>query len=107
MYILVKGEFFHSFKPIYIYIYINWSTKCTNTYVSCNIYNSPLAKRVVFMPIAWEIRVKCQVESYQRLKKWYLMPPCLTLSIVRYVSRIKWSNPKKRVGPSPMPWCSS
>ena len=24
--------------------------------------------------------VQSQVESYQRLKKWYLMPPCLTLS---------------------------
>ena len=24
-----------------------------------------------------------QVESYQRLKKWYLMPPCLTLSSIR------------------------
>ena len=23
------------------------------------------------------------VESYQRLKKWYLMPPCLTFSIIR------------------------
>ena len=22
--------------------------------------------------------VQSQVESYQRLKKWYLMPPCLT-----------------------------
>ena len=26
---------------------------------------------------------KSQVESYQRLEKWYLMPPCLTLSIIR------------------------
>ena len=28
-------------------------------------------------------RVQSQVKSYQRLKKWYLMPPCLTLSIIR------------------------
>ena len=35
------------------------------------------------------------VQSYQRLKKWYLMPPCLTLSIIRYGSRVKWSNPGK------------
>ena len=34
------------------------------------------------------VRVQSQVESYQRLKKWYLIPPCLTLSIIRYVSRI-------------------
>ena len=25
-------------------------------------------------------------------KKWYLVQPCLTLSIIRYGSRIKWSN---------------
>ena len=30
-------------------------------------------------------------------KKWYLIPPCLTFSIIRYVSRVKWSNPGKRV----------
>ena len=28
-----------------------------------------------------ETGVQTQVESYQRLKKWYLIPPCLTLSI--------------------------
>ena len=39
--------------------------------------------------------------------KWYFIPPCLTLSIIRYVSRIKWSNPGKRGVPSPTPWCSS
>ena len=50
--------------------------------------------------------VQSQVESYQRLKKWYLMPPCLTLSIIRYGSRVKWSNPGKGVAPSPTPWCS-
>ena len=47
------------------------------------------------------------VESYQRLKKWYLMPPYLTLSIIRYGSRVKWSNPWKEVAPFPTPWCSS
>ena len=31
----------------------------------------------------------------------------LTLSNIRYVSRAKWSNRKKRVAPSPTPWCSS
>ena len=36
-------------------------------------------------------------------KKWYLMSPCLTLSIIRYRSRVKWSNPGKRVAPSPTP----
>ena len=31
------------------------------------------------------------------------MPPCLTLSITRYGSRVKWSNPGKGVAPSPTP----
>ena len=39
--------------------------------------------------VAQETGVQSQVESYQRLKRWYLMPPWLTLSIIRYVSRVK------------------
>ena len=46
-----------------------------------------------------ETRVQSQVESYQRLKKWYLMSPCLTLSIIRYRSRVKWSNQGKELHP--------
>ena len=42
-----------------------------------------------------------QIESYQRLKKWYLILSCLTHRIIRYGSRVKWSNPGKGVGPSP------
>ena len=33
-------------------------------------------------------RVQSQIESYQRLKKWYLMPPYLTFSIIRYKLRV-------------------
>ena len=40
-------------------------------------------------------------------KNWCLMPPCLTLSIIMYVSQVKWSNPGKGVAPSPTPQCSS
>ena len=54
-----------------------------------------------------ETWVQSQVVSYQRLKKWFLIPPCLTLSNIRYVSRVKWSNPRKGVVPSPTPRCSS
>ena len=35
------------------------------------------------------------------------MLPCLTLSIIRKGSRIKWSNPGKEVVPYPTPWCCS
>ena len=29
-----------------------------------------------------------------KAQKWYLIPPYLTLSIIRYVSRVKWNNPR-------------
>ena len=51
--------------------------------------------------------VQSQVESYEDLKKWYLIASCLTLSIIRYVSKVKWSNPEKGVAPSPTPRCCS
>ena len=54
-----------------------------------------------------ETWVHSQVVSYQRLQKWYLIPPCLTLSNIRYALRVKWSNPGKGVAPSPTPRCSS
>ena len=36
-----------------------------------------------------------------------LIPPGLTLSNIRYISRVKWSNPGKGVVPSPTPRCRS
>ena len=65
------------------------------------------ASQLECLPMVRETRVKSQVKSYQRLKKWYLIPPCLSLSIVRYGSRVKWSNPGKGVVPNPTPRCSS
>ena len=47
--------------------------------------------------MARETRVQSKVASYQRVKNWYLIPPCLTLSIIRYVSRVKWRNPENGV----------
>ena len=58
-------------------------------------------------PIVWETWVQYQVKSCQRFKKWYLIPPCLTLSIIRYGSRVNWSNPGRGVAPFPIPLCSS
>ena len=51
--------------------------------------------------------VQSQFVSYQRLLKWHLIPPCLSLSNIRYISRVKWNNPGKGVVPSPIPQCSS
>ena len=36
-----------------------------------------------------------------------MIPLCLTLSIIRYLSMIKWSNPGEEVAPFPSPQCSS
>ena len=74
-------------------------------YKSLDIKGS-LAQRLECSPMARKTWVQYQVESYQRLKKWYLMPPCLKLSIIRYGSRVKWSNPGKGVEPYPTPLCS-
>ena len=41
-----------------------------------------------YLPMVWETGVQSQVELYQRLGKSYLMPPCLTSSIIRYRSRV-------------------
>ena len=66
-----------------------------------------LAKWIECSPMVRETWVKSQVVSYQRLLKWYLITLGIRLSNIRYVSRVKWSNPGKGVAPSPTPWCSS
>ena len=38
--------------------------------------------------MAREIEVQSQVETSLRLRKWYLIASCLTLSIIRYGSRV-------------------
>ena len=38
--------------------------------------------------MAWETGIQFPVESYLRLKKWYLIPFCITPSIIRYGSRV-------------------
>ena len=70
-------------------------------------YYRTLAWWLECSPMAWETYVQSQVESYQKLKICYLMPPCLTLSIIRCGSRVKWYNSGKVVAPSPtLPCCS-
>ena len=62
---------------------------------------SSLVMWVECSSIIRETWVQSQVASYERLRKWYLIPPCLTLSNIKFVSRVKWSNPGKGVAPSP------
>ena len=47
----------------------------------------------------------CMYIQSQVLKKWYLIPPWLTLGNIRNVSRVKWSNPGKGVATSSTPQC--
>ena len=54
-----------------------------------------------------EIGVQSQVDSYQNLKKCYLTSLWLTLSIIRYGSRVNWFIPWKEVVTSSTPWCSN
>ena len=67
----------------------------------------PLAWWLECSPMVRESKVQSQVKSYQRLKTRYLMLPCLSLSIIRCGSRVKWNNRGNAVAPSPTPWCSS
>ena len=63
----------------------------------------------VLMPRQWSGRPGFNpMSSHTKdFKKWYLIPPCLTLSNISYVSRVKWSIPGKGVAPSPAPrYCS-
>ena len=78
------------------------------TIVSVIIYHVlSLAECVKCSPMIRETELQSQVDSYQRLKKCYFVPPCLTLSIIRYGSRVKWSNPVNGVAPFPTPRWSS
>ena len=80
------------------------TTKIVNTVPSFVI---KLDSWVECSPMARGTGAQSQVESYQKLKKRYLIPPCLTLSIMRCVLRVKCSNPGKGVTTSPTPRFSS
>ena len=57
--------------------------------------------------MAQKTGIRFQVESCQKLLKWYLIPPFLTLCIIKYISRVMWSHPGKGIAPFPTRWCSS
>ena len=58
-------------------------------------------------PMARWTEVQTPGRVIPKTQKWYLMPPCLTLSNIRYGSRVKWRNPRKGVAPCFTPQCSS
>ena len=60
---------------------------------------------IYMIGVMLETWVQLPVESYRRLKKWYLMQPCLNLSIIRIM--INWCHLGKGILPSLISWCSS
>ena len=90
---------------IYIYIYIKREKEREREREK----TSPRTRKVsdAVFEVKYYTGVQSQVASYQRLFKRYMMPPSLTLSNIRYVLRVKWSNHGKGVAPSPTPRCSS
>ena len=98
------------FKHRIFFFYCHWFFKTFNfIFDSYFLFFTSIALAwwVECSPMVRETGVQSRIETYQRLKKWYLITPCLTLSIIRYVSMVKWSNPGKGVVPFPMPRCSS
>ena len=72
---------------IYIYIYMTLWLECS--------------------PIARKARVQSYIAVCQRLQKWYLMLPWLTLNIIKHRSRVKWGSWGKGVVPFFLPCYSS
>ena len=72
---------------VYVCVCVCVAWECPYVYIY--IYTGHWPRGLECSPMARETWVQSHVESYQRLKKWYLMPPCLTLSIMRYGSRVK------------------
>ena len=100
IYIYTAHTHTHTHTYIYIYIYM-----CVCVCVC--VCKGPLDLWVVCSPMFQEAGVQSQVESYQRLKKCHLMPPCLRLSIIYYCIKGKGRNPGKGEAPSLNPRCCS
>ena len=81
-----------------------------NSVLSAQLVFSPLLRAIDLMSrvfanglgargsVPGRVIAKALDSGLRMLKKWYLMPPCLTLNIIRQGSSVKWSNPE--VAPS-------
>ena len=85
----------HTHTHTHIYIYTRVSKKLCHILITYLFANDPVDRGSIPGRIIPKT-LKC-----------YLIPPCLTLSNIRYVSRVKWSNCGKGVASSPTPRCSS
>ena len=80
---------------LHIYIYI---------YILQTIISIVLVCRVFANDLGDQCSIPAQV--IPKAKK-MVLETSLTLRIIRYLSRVKWSNPVKGVALSLTPWCSS
>ena len=98
---------------LYIMLMKGWMYKCFF------LFFSPLCSGLVYnrWPDHWpSVRVFtngpgdwCSISGQvmPKTKKIILDTSCLTLSIIRYISRVKWSNPREVEVPSSTAHCSS
>ena len=96
--------FSSSFYLNYIYIYLHLIPISPSFHLSLN---HSVFLFSAFSPMARETWVQSQVESYQRLKKLYLMPPLLNTQHYKVRIKGKVEQSREGVAPSLTHWCSS
>ena len=108
-------KYTHIYTPIYIYIYTyicknsidTWSTALDDVYsIIVPIYR-PIGQVDRVFADSPGVRASISGRVIPKTQKWYLILPCLTISILRYVSSVKWRYPGKGVAHSPTPRCWS
>ena len=65
-------------------------------HIYTHTHKRPLNLSVECSSMAWDIRGSIPGGVIPKTQKWFLIP-CLTLSIIRLVSRVKWINSGKGV----------
>ena len=104
-----KFQSFHNGKKELIFkLFSYFNKQCINFSVMYGLLpNIGIMVRVFANGPEDLVSIPGRVIPTQRLKKWFLRLPCLTLSIVRKGSRVKWINPGKGLAPSPTRWSCS
>ena len=90
----------------YIYVYKHTHSH-THTHIYIYIYSFTHGMMVRMFAVSPGDLCSFPSRVIPKTQKWYVMPPCLTLSNIRYGSKVKWSNPRIGVAPFPICWCSS
>ena len=98
-------QVFRAGRPAFVwpYVGVHWSTSLMSSSLLLQQCPACLVRLtwIVFVMGGRWLYSWCLVGCCRQDLLWYLIPPCLTLSNIRYVSRVKWSNPGEGVAPSP------